>query len=70
MLIGLLFREPILTLFGASDATIGYTSDYITIILYGTIFQRIALGLNNVIRAAGHPTKSILTILLGKIRFY
>ncbi len=63
--LGLIFKVPLLNLFGASDATIGYASDYITIILYGTIFQGIALGLNNIIRAEGHPTKSMLTMLLG-----
>ncbi|MFC6650720.1 MATE family efflux transporter [Paenibacillus rhizoplanae] len=64
---GLMFKVPILNLFGASNATIGYASDYITIILYGTIFQGIALGLNNIIRAEGNPTKSMLTMLLGTV---
>ena len=64
---GLMFKMPLLSLFGASDVTIGYASDYITIILYGTIFQGIALGLNNIIRAEGNPTKSMLTMLLGTV---
>ena len=64
---GLIFKIPLLRLFGASDATLGYASDYITIILYGTVFQGIALGLNNVIRAEGNPTKSMLTMLLGTV---
>lgn len=64
---GLIFKIPILYLFGASNATIGYASNFITIILYGTIFQGIALGLNDIIRAEGHPTKSMLTMLLGTV---
>lgn len=67
MIFGLIFKIPILYLFGASESTIGYGSEYITIILYGTLFQGIALGLNNVIRAEGHPTKSMLTMLLGTV---
>lgn len=65
--IGLVFKVPILNLFGASEATIGYGSEYITIILYGTIFQGVALGINNIIRAEGFPTRSMLTMLLGTV---
>ena len=42
----LIFKEDLLWAFGASDATIGYAVDYLTIYLIGTVFVQIALGMN------------------------
>jgi putative MATE family efflux protein len=66
-LLGLFFKVPILKAFGASDATLPYALDYMTIILYGAIFQGIGTGLVNVVRAAGHPVKSMMIIILGTL---
>ncbi len=65
--IGLIFKLPILKVFGASDATIGYASEYITIILYGTVFQGIGLGLINIMRAEGSPNKAMITVVVGTL---
>ncbi len=40
------YENQILMKFGASEATLPYASDYISIYLVGTIFVQIALGLN------------------------
>lgn len=66
-LTGLIFKIPILNIFGASNATIGYASEYMTIILYGTVFQGIGMGLINIIRAEGSPLKAMLTIVVGTV---
>lgn len=66
-LIGLVFKLPILNIFGASNATIDYASEYITIILFGTVFQGIGMGLINIIRAEGSPLKAMITIVAGTI---
>lgn len=66
-IIGLSFKSHLLYLFGASEATIGYASEYITIILFGTVFQGIGLGLNNIINAEGNPKKAMFTMLIGAI---
>ncbi len=55
----LLFLDPILYFFGASDATIGYARDYMQIILLGNVITHMYLGLNAVLRASGHPRKSM-----------
>ena len=55
----LVFLDPILYFFGASDATIGYARDYMTIILLGNVVTHMYLGLNAVLRASGHPRKSM-----------
>ncbi|MEI7884356.1 MAG: MATE family efflux transporter [Clostridia bacterium] len=67
MIIGLIFKIPLLYLFGASSATIGYADQYITIILLGTLFQGLGFGLNNVIRAEGNPKIAMYTMLLGAV---
>ena len=50
----LLFLDPILYFFGASNDTIGYARDYMVVILAGNIVTHLYLGLNAVMRSAGH----------------
>ncbi len=50
-----IFLDPILYIFGASDATIPYARDYMEVILIGNVISHSYLGLNAVLRAAGHP---------------
>ncbi|WP_277088442.1 MATE family efflux transporter, partial [Alistipes sp.] len=57
--ITLLLLDPILYFFGASEATIGYARDYMSIILMGNVITHMYLGLNSVLRASGHPRKSM-----------
>ena len=58
-LLALLFLDPILYFFGASEATIGYAREYMIIILLGNVVTHLYLGLNATLRAAGHPRKSM-----------
>lgn len=62
-----LYQVPFLYLFGASDATIGYASSYVSIYLIGTIFVELALGLNTYIIAQGQSTVAMASILIGAI---
>lgn len=55
----LIFLDPILYFFGASEATIGYAREYMSIILWGNVVTHMYLGLNAVLRASGHPRKSM-----------
>jgi putative MATE family efflux protein len=65
--LGLIFKVPILKAFGASDATMPYALDYMTVILYGAVFQGIGSGLVNVVRATGHPVKSMIILIVGTV---
>ena len=69
--LSLAFLEPILMFFGASENTLPYAKDYMTIILLGNVITHIYLGLNAVLRSAGHPRLSmyatITTVLLNAI---
>lgn len=66
-ILGQIFKEPILRSFGASEVTISYAIEYITIILYGSILQSIGFGLNNIIRAEGNPKIAMYTMLIGGV---
>ena len=57
----LIFRRPLLYLFGASDNTIVYAEKYITIYAMGTIFVQLTLGLNSFISAQGFSRVSMMT---------
>lgn len=58
-------RVPLLYLFGASDATVGYASDYLSLYLLGTVFTLAATGLNNFITIQGFSSVSMATTLIG-----
>jgi len=59
----LIFIDPILFAFGASEDTLPYSKDFITVILCGISFAHVYFGLNNIMRASGYPTKAMLTTL-------
>lgn len=65
----LLFLDPILRFFGASDATLPYARDYMQVILLGNVVTHLYLGLNSVLRSSGHPQKAmfatIATVLIN-----
>ncbi len=65
MLFFYLFQTPLLYLFGASDATIGYARAYINIYLLGTIFVEMALGLNTFIISQGQSKVAMAAVLIG-----
>ena len=67
MLFFYLFQTPLLYLFGASDATIGYASAYINIYLLGTIFVELALGLNTFIISQGQSKVAMAAVLIGAV---
>lgn len=59
------FQKPLLYMFGASDATIGYAVDYISIYLLGTVFVQLALGLNSFIISQGRSRTAMIAVLIG-----
>ena len=63
----MLTKNQILMKFGASEATLPYASDYISIYLVGTIFVQIALGLNLFITNQGFAKTSMMTVCIGAV---
>ena len=65
--LGMAFLDPLIRLLGASEAILPYARDYLSIILYGSVFQSISFGLNHMIRAQGNPKMAMATMLIGAI---
>ena len=63
----LAIQEPMLYLFGATENTIGFAKDYLTIYLAGSIFVELSLGLNYFITAQGFSTIGMSTVLIGAV---
>ena len=54
-LVTLLWMDPILRFFGASDATLPFARSYMTIIAIGNAVTHLYFGLNSVVRSSGNP---------------
>ena len=63
--IGILFSNQILNMFGASDATLYYAKSYTNIIMLGAVFNISAMFFNNVIRGDGNPKLSAIIMAVG-----
>ena len=63
----LLFLDPVLYFFGASEQTISYARDYMRIILYGNVITHMYLGLNSVLRSSGYPKMAMFATLLSVV---
>lgn len=65
MAVGLIWLDPILMAFGASENTLEYAHEYMEIILYGNILTHIYFGLNAMLRSAGHPRFSMTATIVA-----
>ena len=67
----LIFLDPILRFFGATDNTIPYARDYMQIILLGNVFTHLYFGMNALLRAASKPRHAmyatIFTVVLNTL---
>ena len=63
----LILKEPVLWAFGASNATIGYGLDYLSIYLIGTVFVQVALGMNLYINTQGFTKIGMITVIIGAV---
>lgn len=61
----LIWKDELLYLFGASENTIYYATDYMGIYALGTIFVQITLGLNAFITAQGFAKVGMKTVIIG-----
>ncbi len=63
MAVCLLFLDPILRFFGASDVTLPYARQFMVIILLGNMVTHMYFGMNAVLRAAGKPRHAMYATL-------
>jgi putative MATE family efflux protein len=64
-ILGTLFLDDILRLFGATPNNITYAKDYMKIIFLGTTFQLFFIGMNNVMRGMGDPKSVMKMSIIG-----
>ena len=63
--VGTIFSDSILKVFGASESTLIYAKSYMNIILLGTVFSISAMVFNNIIRGDGNPKLSAIIMAVG-----
>ena len=63
----MLFRRPILFLFGAGEQSFHYAERYLRVYLWGTLFTMLATGMNGFINAQGFPRVGMLTVTCGAV---
>ena len=67
LIIGLLFRDSLLKLFGVTESSYEYAKVYMTYIVLGMPFFTITNSLNSIMRADGSPGYAMGTMLVGAI---
>lgn len=55
MAVCLIWMDPILRVFGASDVTLPHARSYMEVILYGNVVTHLYFGLNSAMRSSGSP---------------
>lgn len=63
----MVFKQPLLLAFGASEVTLPYALQYLTIYLCGTIFVQVSIGLNTFITCQGQAKIAMFSVLIGAI---
>ena len=67
VVLGYIFTDRILSLFGATDTILPYARDYLMIMLVGNLYFPFAVSSNNVIRAEGRAGYAMGTLLISAI---
>lgn len=62
--VSLIFIDPILLFFGASEVTLPYAKDFMTVILIGNVVTHLYMGLNGLLRSMGRPEKAMLATIM------
>lgn len=65
--LAILFRQPMLMFFGASEQTFPYANAYLTIYVLGTVFAILTAGLNQFITCQGFANEAMLTTIIGAV---
>ncbi|HBG57525.1 MAG TPA: MATE family efflux transporter [Porphyromonadaceae bacterium] len=63
----MIYLDPILRAFGASELTLPYARDYLQIVLLGNVFVSLCYNFNAMMRSSGYPKKAMITMLIGAV---
>jgi len=64
-ILGLIFIEPILRFFGATETILPYSMEYMKVILLGTVFFSFAVASNSIVRSEGNAKVAMFTMLIS-----
>ncbi|WP_368295704.1 MATE family efflux transporter, partial [Enterocloster citroniae] len=67
MTVTFLFKEPLLTFFGASPAIFPYANEYMSWYLSGTVFALLSAGMNQFIICQGFAKVGMKSVVLGAV---
>ena len=67
MIMGYIFMDRLMLIFGATENTIVYAKDYLYIINFLVFFDFIAMGVNNILRSEGNPKFSMIIMIAGAL---
>lgn len=67
MAVMLAVREPMLMLFGASEATYDFANVYFTTYLTGTVFALLSTGMNQFIICLGYAKTGMISVMIGAV---
>lgn len=67
MIFILIFVTPICRMVGASDDTLAYASQYLSIVAGGIPFLIVGNSFSNIIRAEGNPQKAMIGMVIGNL---
>lgn len=69
--VSLIFLDEVLFFFGASENTLPFARDFMTVILLGNVVTHLYYGINAALRASGHPKQAmyatIITVIMNII---
>ena len=67
MIFGLIFIEPLLRFFGATNVTLPLAKRFLRIIIFGTFFMQVSFGLNSFLRSEGKAHIAMVTLIISAI---
>lgn len=65
LVLGQIFIEPILKVLGATDSLMEYAREYLSVLLFGSVFITFAMASNNLVRAEGRATVAMISMVIG-----
>lgn len=63
-IVSIIFLDPILTFFGASEQTLPHAREYMFILLLGNVITHLYLGLNAALRSASKPRAAMIATIV------
>lgn len=65
MILGFTLKRPVLRWFGASDQTLPFADEYLSVYLLGTLPTMITMGMNPFINSQGFARTGMMTVIIG-----